>query len=80
MIKTETSLAAVKDVIKRLYGKSVEVELSLGRNKTVKFSGTLSGVYPALFTVAPNEKSFRIRTAYSYSEYMCGKVKIKTVE
>ena len=80
MIKTETSLEAVKNTIKRLYGKPVEIELNLGRNKTVKFSGTLSGVYPALFTVAPNEKSFRIRTAYSYSEYMCGKVKIKTVD
>ena len=80
MIKTESSLKAVKEKIKGLNGKSVEVELNLGRNKTVKFFGTLKGVYPALFTVVPNEKSFKIRTAYSYSEYMCGKVKIKTTE
>ena len=80
MIKSETNLTAVKANVKSLFGKPVEVELSLGRNKTVKFFGKIVGVYPALFTVAPNEKSFRIRTAYSYSEYMCGKVKIRAIE
>lgn len=57
--------------------KSVDVTLNLGRNKFVSFTGKLSGVYPALFTVVPADKTFKGKTSYSYSEYMCGKVKLK---
>ena len=76
MIKTTNTLSNVKDAIKNLEGKNVSVTLNVGRNKYVKFSGVLNGVYSSLFTVKPNEKDFFHKTAYSYSEYMCGKVKI----
>ena len=56
--------------------KDVDVTLNLGRNKFVKVSGRLSGVYPALFTVVPEDKAFKGKTSYSYSEYMCGKVSL----
>ena len=80
MIKTETTLSQVKDAIKKMYLKYVEVEFRPGRNKTVKFYGKLNGVYPALFTVSPQDKEYKGKTSYSYSEYMCGKVKLKTVD
>ena len=57
--------------------KAVDVTLNLGRNKLVSFSGRVIGVYPALFTVSPFDKSFKGQTSYSYSEYMCGRVKLK---
>ena len=77
MIKSTATLVEVKERIKKLYSKPVDVTLNLGRNKTVKFSGRLIGVYPALFTVSPFDKSFKGKTSYSYSEYMCGRVKIR---
>ena len=77
MIKTSTTLSQVKQTIQSLKSKEVEVTLNLGRNKFVKFCGTLKGVYPALFTVCPKESDFIGKTSYSYSEYMCGRVKIK---
>lgn len=77
MIKTNRSLTDAKNIIAALREKEVDVTLNLGRNKFVKFSGTLSGVYPALFTVVPQDKSFKGKTSYSYSEYMCGKVSLK---
>lgn len=77
MIKTNGSLTDAKNIIAALREKEVDVTLNLGRNKFVKFSGTLSGVYPALFTVVPQDKSFKGKTSYSYSEYMCGKVSLK---
>lgn len=80
MIKTEQTLSQVKEIIKNMYSKSVEVVFCLGRNKTVKFYGRLNGVYPALFTVSPENKEYKGKTSYSYSEYMCGKVKLKIVE
>ncbi len=77
MIKSGESLSQVKKTIMNMIQKSVEVTLNLGRNKYVVYSGILSGVYPALFTVSPENKDFKGKTSYSYSEYMCGKVKIR---
>lgn len=77
MIKSSISLSQVKQSIEKMREKQVDVTLNLGRNKFVSFTGTLDGVYPALFTVSPLDKTFKGKTTYSYSEYMCGKVKIK---
>ena len=76
MIKSALTLSQAKEVIKRMHEKKVDVTLNLGRNKFVSFKGVLSGVYPALFTVTPDDKTFKGKTSYSYSEYLCGKVKI----
>jgi uncharacterized protein Veg len=76
MIKSSVTLNDVKQAILNGKDQSVEVTLNLGRNKYVSFSGVLSGVYPALFTVTPFDKSFKGKTSYSYSEYMCGRVKL----
>ena len=80
MIKSSSSLIEVKESIKRMQNSAVSVTLNLGRNKHVNFSGTLNGVYPALFTVMPFDKAFNGKTSYSYSEFMCGKVKIERLE
>ncbi len=77
MIKSSLNLSQVKQSIERMHEKQVDVTLNLGRNKYVNYTGTLTGVYPALFTVSPHDKDFKGKTTYSYSEYMCGKVKIK---
>lgn len=77
MIKSTVTLSQVKEYIKNMQQKPVNVTLNLGRNKYVSYTGTLSGVYPALFTVAPDDITFKGKTSYSYSEYMCGKVKLK---
>ena len=79
MIKNSLSLSEVKANIKNMQEKSVSVTINLGRNRLVNFIGKVQGVYPALFTVSPLDKSFKGKTSYSYSEYMCGKVKIKEI-
>ena len=77
MIKPTQNLQAIKDNIRSFYDTDVDVRVNLGRNKIVQFTGRLSGVYPALFTVAPHDKNYRGKTAYSYSEIICGSVRIK---
>lgn len=59
-----------------LSSKPVMVKLNLGRNKYVTFPATLNGIYPSLFTVSPDDKNFLGKTAYSYSEILCGRVKL----
>ncbi len=80
MIKSTTSLSQVKDSIKNMQSKSVSVTINLGRNKLVNFIGKVEGVYPALFTISPIDKAFKGKTTYSYSEYMCGRVKLKQID
>ena len=57
----------------------VAVKVNLGRNKSVSYSGVLSGIYPALFTVRPDDEDFLGKTSYSYSDLLCGNVKIKKI-
>ncbi len=80
MIKSTTSLSQVKASIKNMQDKSVSVTINLGRNKLVNFIGKVEGVYPALFTISPIDKAFKGKTTYSYSEYMCGRVKLKQID
>jgi uncharacterized protein Veg len=77
MIKSSLTLSQVKKTISEMYAKPVAVTINMGRNRLVNFSGTLIGVYPALFTVSPFDKTFKGKTSYSYSEYMCGRVMLK---
>ena len=77
MIKPKGSIAAIKQTIADYFKRQVDVTVNLGRNKVLRFCGELSGVYPALFTVSPNDKNFLGKTSYSYAEVLCGSVKIK---
>ncbi len=77
MIKTPKDLQSVRKEIQAFYEKEVRVHVDLGRNKSADFTGTLSGVYPALFTVRPHDENYRGKTAWSYAEVLCGTVKLR---
>ncbi len=73
MIKATENIASVKEKVRSLYGKDVFVKVNLGRNRFARFTGKVTGIYPALFTVSPSD-DFRGKTTYSYSELLCGNV------
>lgn len=77
MIKRNNDILKVKQTIADNFRKQVDVTVNMGRNKIMRFCGELSGVYPALFTVSPNDKGFLGKTSYSYAEVLCGSVSIK---
>ena len=70
-------MSNIFEEVKNLCEKDLYVTVNLGRNKTVSFSGKLKGVYNALFTLEAKDKTFSGKTSYSYSEYLCGKVKLQ---
>ncbi len=76
MIKQKDDVAAVKKKIAGYFRRQVDVTVNLGRNRILKFCGELSGVYPALFTVKPNDENFLGKTSYSYAEVLCGSVRV----
>ncbi len=77
MIKPTVSVKQVKQAVEGCYLKPVTVKLNMGRNKFVTFPAVVSGIYPSLFTVSPEDKNFLGKTAYSYSEILCGRVKLR---
>ena len=77
MIKPTKSIKDVKQMVKECSAQRVAVRMNLGRNKSMSYSGILSEIYPALFTVKPDDEGFLGKTAYSYSDVLCGNVKIK---
>ena len=79
MIKPTKNIKDVKQMVKDCASQRVAVRVNLGRNKSENFSGVLSGVYPALFTVKPDNEEYLGKTAYSYSDVLCGNVKIKRI-
>ena len=80
MIKNTSGISDAKRAINGFLNKDVEVKVNLGRNKHADFVGTLSGIYPALFTVSPLDKNYRGKTAWSYAEILCGNVRIRPNE
>lgn len=79
MIKPKTTIQEIKQRIQSLSGTRMKVKVELGRNKSIEFIGTLSGIYPALFAITPDEKDFLGKTVYSYSDVLCGAVKLKKI-
>lgn len=77
MIKTGITIAEIKTQIQAVMGKPVVVKCSLGRNKYAEYLATINGVYNALFTVEPDDRNYLGKTAFSYAEVLCGRVKIK---
>lgn len=77
MIKQPNTIEQIRQGIRLFYNKPVTVKLNLGRNKYVTFNASVSGIYPSIFTVSPTDKNFLGKTAYSYSEILCGKVNVK---
>jgi len=77
VIKQKNDISTVKKTIADYFKTQVDVTVNLGRNKFLRYCGELSGVYPSLFTVQPNDKNFLGKTSYSYAEVLCGSVKVK---
>lgn len=77
MIKPTKNIKDVKQMVTSCRAQRVAVRVNLGRNKSVSYSGVLAEIYPALFTVRPDDENFLGKTAYSYSDVLCGNVKIK---
>ena len=76
MIRPTGNVHNIKKEISGYLERDVRVHVALGRNRYADFTGKLTGVYPALFTVAPDDRNYRGKTAYSYAEVLCGSVKV----
>ncbi len=78
-MKRKNTIDNVKTMVRAHLAKRIFVRVELGRNKRMEFSGVLSEMYPALFAITPDEKDFKGKTVYSYSDVLMGTVKLKMI-
>lgn len=60
-----------KNRIRCLFGRQVRIRVNHGRNRSSVFVGSITGVYPSVFTFDAGE----LRLSFSYSDVLTGTVK-----
>ena len=78
MIKQVKNIEQIKREILGCYQKDVLVKVNLGRNKTTTYKGKLTGIYPSLITISPYN-GYLGKTNFSYADFLCGLVKIESI-
>ena len=74
MRKVNETIENIINRIKELQGQNIDLEISRGRKKPIKYTAIIENIYPSIFTVRNinNEKS-----SYSYADVLCGAVSFK---
>ncbi len=78
MKKNLLSLSEVKDQILALKGENVKLTINRGRKRIEKMMATIDSCYPSVFTVKTDETQTNSIQTFSYSDVLCGDVKVST--
>ncbi len=70
-------LTLAKQRVQDSVGKQVNFRINKGRNKIVKFKGTITQVYPAMFVISTPEQVELDKLSYSYFDMVCGDIDFK---
>ena len=70
------SITEIKAKINDLLGQEISMVVNRGRRKIENYEGVISKVYPSVFTIKLNEND---SLTYSYSDVLCGDVKIEKI-
>ena len=77
MRKATLRMAEIVEMITKMKGKTVDMEVNRGRKRIEKYIGVIETVYPSVFTVniaTPENKGMQ---SYSFNDVLCGDVTIK---
>lgn len=70
------NLSDIKQKILNVKGKNVDISINRGRKKIDNYCGVVENIYPSVFTVKIlNDQQLKNVTC-SYSDVLCGDVKI----
>lgn len=73
---TNANILQVKEKILSLKGKNIQLRVNKGRNKIVTLTAIIDQVYPSMFVITPTSTVDLDRKSYSYSDVLCGDVKL----
>lgn len=75
MKKSLETIESVRTKLEKIKGQNITMQVNRGRRKIVNFDARLEKIYPSVFTVTVPCSSEPERS-YSYTEVLCGNVKI----
>ena len=79
MRKVNSNIEDIINQIKELKGQNIDLEVTRGRKKAMKYTATIENIYPSIFTVRSvnnNKNAY----SYSYADVLCGAVNFKESE
>ncbi len=76
MKKVIVGVEEIKEQINALKGKQVEMLVNRGRKRIQKYNVVIENAYPSIFTVKVKPPTIMDKLSYSYSDVLCGDVKI----
>jgi len=75
-MKNLITLNEIKEKINALKGQNIKMLVNKGRKRTEKITGEVQNLYPSVFTVKIEDLKGNSLATYSYTEVLCGHVKI----
>ncbi|MBQ7602984.1 MAG: Veg family protein [Clostridia bacterium] len=76
MRKPNLTLQQIKEEITKLKGKPINMHVNNGRKKIVHYEGVVENIYNSVFVVKINNDALVDKKSYSFSEVLCGDVRI----
>lgn len=76
MRKDLLNLVDVKNAIMKIKGQAINIEVNRGRKKIESYLGVIEAIYPSVFTVKLENSPTIKNVTCSYSDVLCGDVKI----
>lgn len=70
------SIEKIKQQINSYKGQDINLTVNHGRNKISSYEGKIDNIYPSLFTVNIKDGENYKTKCYSYSDVLCGQVKL----
>ena len=77
MKRSLLNLNDIKEKINAIKGKDIEISINRGRRKVEIFKGVVEHIYPSVFTVKVLDNCNTKAVSCSYSDVLCGYVKIE---
>ncbi len=80
MRKCVTSIDEIKGDINSLMGFPLKISVNKGRKKIVRYDGLIECVFPQVFTLKILDNKNVNMLSFSYSDVICGDIKLKKKE
>lgn len=77
MRKSAMSIDEVKTYVDSLKGRSLKISVNKGRKRIVRYDGSIEEIYPSVFTLKIHGDKNVNMLSCSYSDVICGDIKIK---
>lgn len=76
MKRSSINLSDIKERIISLKGQAINIQANRGRKRIQNYTGFIDNIYPSVFTIKVQDNVNQENLTYSYSDVLCGDVKI----